>query len=89
MRYDKVRRKIMSLINSTSPDQLSILASVVAISLAKDKSANEVNVLGNFIAAVGAQLLTIAAQQESLKSQQEKENQIADLKKQIKDLKSQ
>lgn len=74
----------MSIIESSSPEELSILASAVAISLARDKTSNEINVLGNFTAAVGAILLTIAAQQESINTLQDKKQQLKDLKKELK-----
>lgn len=58
----------MSDFNSLSPADISILASIIAIALSKGKSADEVNILGNFIAAVGASMLAIAAQQQNLTS---------------------
>lgn len=77
----------MSLFDSITPEDLSILANVVAISLTEGKSPDENNVLGNFLTAVSANILTIAAQQENFKSIEEKQTQIKDLKKQVNDLK--
>jgi hypothetical protein len=74
----------MSVIESSSPEELSILASAVAISLARDRTKDEINVLGNFTAAVGAILLTIAAQKESIETLQDKKQQLKDLKKELK-----
>ncbi|MTK14110.1 MAG: hypothetical protein F8N39_19220 [Clostridiaceae bacterium] len=74
----------MSVIESSSPEELSILASAVAISLARDRTKDEINVLGNFTAAVGAILLTIAAQKESIDTLQDKKQQLKDLKKELK-----
>ena len=74
----------MSVIESSSPEELSILASAVAISLARDRTKDEINVLGNFTAAVGAILLTIAAQKESIDNLQDKKQQLKDLKKELK-----
>jgi hypothetical protein len=76
----------MDFINSISPTELSILANVVALALAEDKTTDEINVLGNFIVGVGGLLLTIAAQQQSLQAIQDKQQQLQDLKKQIKQL---
>lgn len=59
--------------NYLSPNELSILANIVAIILAEGRSANEVNILGNFVSAVGSLLSTIAAQQQSLQDIKEKE----------------
>jgi hypothetical protein len=76
----------MNFINSITPNELSILANAIALGLAEDKNADELNVLGNFIVAVGGLLLTIAAQQQSLQAIQDKQQQIQDLKKQLKQL---
>lgn len=76
----------MNVLDSIDPTELSVLSNVFAISIAKDRSSDEINVLGNFIVAVGGILLTIAAQQQSLESMQNKKTQIKDLKKQIKQL---
>lgn len=77
----------MSLFDSITPKDLSILANLIALALTEGKSADENNVLGNFLTAVSSNILNIASQQENLKSSEEKENQIKDLQKQIKDLK--
>lgn len=53
-----------------SPKELSILANVIALALAEEKTPDQLNVLGNFIVAVGSLLLTIAAQQQSLQNMQ-------------------
>jgi len=74
----------MSIIDSLNSDDLAVLASTIAISLAKDKTNDEINVLGNLVAAVGALLLTIAAQNQSIDSIQEKKQQIKDLKNELK-----
>ncbi|GLC29496.1 hypothetical protein [Clostridium omnivorum] len=58
----------MSDINSLSPNELSIAATAIAIAIAEGRTADEVNVLGNFIIAVGSILTTIAAQEASLEN---------------------
>ena len=73
----------MNFINSITPNELSVLANAIALGLSDDKTADELNVLGNFIVAVGSLLLTIAAQQQSLQAIQDKQQQIQDSKKQI------
>ncbi|MEY8001039.1 hypothetical protein AB8U03_12715 [Clostridium sp. Mt-5] len=77
----------MSLFDSITPKDLSVLANLVALTLTDGKSASDNNVLGNFLAAISANILNIASQQENLKSLEEKQNQIKDLQKQIKQLK--
>lgn len=64
----------MFCLNSIGPSQLAILANVIAIALSKDRDADEINVLGNLIAAIGCIMLTIAAQKQTLKSIQDKQN---------------
>lgn len=73
----------MNALDSLSPDDLSLLASVIAISLSKGRTSDELNVLGNFISALGSLISTIAAQKESIDSFNEKKQQIKDLKKEI------
>ncbi len=65
-------------LESISPGELSVLANIVALALAAD-SADENNVLGNFIVSVGSLLLTIAAQQVSLEAAKAK-NQVTNNK---------
>lgn len=74
----------MNALDSLSPDELSLLASIIAISLSKGRTSDELNVLGNFVSALGSLISTIAAQKESIDSFNEKKQQIKDLKKEIK-----
>ena len=69
-----------------SAEQLSFFANLLAITISKDKSADELNVIGNFIVGVGGLILTITAQIQACESKQDKLKQIRDLKKQIKQL---
>lgn len=78
----------MSYLNSIDPEQLAIISTFIAILLSKDKTADQINVLGNVIVSAGGVMLTIAAQTQYLQSIQDKENQVHDLKQQIKDLKN-
>lgn len=55
-------------LNSMSPKQLSILATLVAIELSEGLDNNALNVLGNFLTAVSSIMLTIAAQQQNLEA---------------------
>lgn len=71
----------MEFINSMTPKELSILANAIAIELAECRSADEINVLGNFIVAVGSLLLTIAAQEQNLQSIQDKQKEMQDGRK--------
>lgn len=75
-----------------SPDELSTLASLVAIGISKGLNVQEISSLGNFITAVGTLMTTISAQIELLtvqKEEQQKEVQTDDVQKQIKELKEQ
>lgn len=79
---------MMALFDSLSPKELVILANLVALALTEGKSAEDNNVLGNFLTAVSGIILSIAAQQQHLESLKEKEKQIQDLQNQIKKLKN-
>lgn len=56
------------------PNDLLILANVIAIALSEGRDADELNVLGNFIVSIGSLMLTAAAQMELLSSKQEAKN---------------
>ena len=58
----------MTIIDGLSPEDLLILTNTIAISLSKDRNADEINVLGNFIVGIGCLMLTIAAQQQYISS---------------------
>ncbi len=59
------------MIDNLSPKDLMVLANALAISLSEGKSADELNVLGNFIVAVGSFMLTGAAQMQNIASKEE------------------
>lgn len=69
-----------------NPEQISTAANIVSLLIAKDRSSDDLNVIGNFIVGVGGLILTIAAQKQFCESKQDKLKQIADLKQQIKKL---
>ncbi|EPY2278230.1 hypothetical protein ACXAT3_002986 [Clostridium sporogenes] len=58
----------MNDLNSISPEELALLANLIALELSKGKSVNELNVLGNLLAAVGTIISTIAAQKQNLQN---------------------
>ena len=64
----------MTFLDNVSPEDLLALTNIIAISLSKDRSADEINVLGNFIVGIGCLMLTLAAQQQFLASQKETNN---------------
>ncbi|MCY6959773.1 hypothetical protein [Clostridium brassicae] len=64
----------MSCKNSSSAQQLAIASGLIAAALAENLSANEINVLGNFITSIGAALLVIAAQLSSEQSNMQNGN---------------
>lgn len=61
----------MDSIIKLSGEQLTVLSSVIAVAISEGLSISDQNVLGNFIAAVGASLLTIAAQNEAMSKKTE------------------
>ena len=69
-----------------SAEQLSLMANLLAISITEGKSADQLDVLGNFISAVGDLISLISSQIHICESKQDKIKQIQDLKKQIKNL---
>jgi hypothetical protein len=54
--------------DSIDPIQLALLSDAIAIVLAEGNSADDNNVLGNLLVAVGSIMLTIAAQQSAIGS---------------------
>jgi hypothetical protein len=59
------------MIDNLNPKDLMILANALAISLSDGKTADELNVLGNLIVAVGSLMLTGAAQMQNIASKEE------------------
>ncbi|ABK62580.1 MULTISPECIES: hypothetical protein [Clostridium] len=57
------------MFRNSSAQQLAAASSLIAIILSKNLNLEEINVLGNFIASIGATLLTIAAQLAAEESQ--------------------
>lgn len=64
----------MTGFENLTPEDMVILTNAIVISIAKDRNANELNVLGNFVVGIGCLLLTIASQQEYLTVLQEARN---------------
>ncbi|MBW5457480.1 hypothetical protein GPJ60_08450 [Clostridium sporogenes] len=58
----------MKDLNCISPEELALLANLIALELSKGKNANELNVLGNVLAAVGTIISTISAQKQNLQN---------------------
>ena len=61
----------MEYIDNLSPEDLLKLANEIAISLSEDRTVDEINILGNFIAGIGRLMLTFASQQQYIPSQEE------------------
>jgi len=61
----------LTFLDNLSPEDLLALTNAITISLSKDKTADELNVLGNFIVGIGCLMLTIASQQQYISAQQE------------------
>ena len=73
----------MSFLSKISPFQLIIFGTLAAIILSDNKSADELNVLGNLIVAIGSLMLTVAAQDQFLKTKQDNQDQKLDIQQQI------
>ena len=61
----------MICLDNLSPEDLLLLSNALAISLSKDKDANEINALGNFLVGIGSLMFIIASQQQLLSSKQD------------------
>jgi hypothetical protein len=77
----------MSCLDSIGSNQLIILGAVFALAISDDLSADDLNILGNFIVAVGSLILTKAAQVETQDAKQDIKEQICDLENRIQKLK--
>lgn len=78
---------ILSTMGHTkNPEQISVMANLLAIAITKGRSQDQLNLIGSFISLVGSLVQTIAAQKSFCESKQEKMEQIRELKKQIKEL---
>lgn len=58
--------------DNLTPEDLLILTNALTISLSKDKSVEDLNVLGNLLVSVGSLMLVLAAQDQLLSSLKEK-----------------
>jgi len=61
----------LTFLDNLSPKDLLVLTNAITLSLSKDKTADELNVLGNFIVGIGCLMLTVASQQQYISAQQE------------------
>jgi uncharacterized protein YlxW (UPF0749 family) len=77
------------LLQSIDPDQTAIFAAVLSNGLSKDLTSNKLNILGNFIVAVGSLMLTRAAQEEGKIKQKEDKQPKPDIQQQIEQLQQQ
>jgi len=59
----------MKKIEEYTPSELATLATALGLIIASKFNANQQNVLGNFLEAVGQIILTIAAQAQNIQSQ--------------------
>ncbi len=59
---------------SNDPIELAVLADALAVVFAAGKTADENNIIGNFLVAVGSIILTIAAAQAAQDNKDNKNN---------------
>ncbi|MEQ8156541.1 MAG: hypothetical protein ABRQ25_16955 [Clostridiaceae bacterium] len=85
--YNAVPSQLESCLFSLSPDQFSLLSSILGILLIDNLDTNQQNSLGNFIVGIGQAILTAAAQGQLLESDNSQNNDISQelekLKKQV------
>ena len=62
---------VMSWLSAISPFQLIIISSLLSVLICDDRDADELNVVGNLIVAVGALVMVFAAQQQFIKASQD------------------
>lgn len=58
----------MIITDKLTSEELVVLSNIIALDLCKDKTVNEINVLGNVIETIGCIMLTVAAQKQQLQS---------------------
>lgn len=82
----------MAGFESKSPEELVVLSALLTFAVSENTDSGDLNVLGNWVVAIGGLILTWAAQKEYLKTAQEAAQQnnagtaTEDMKQQIKDL---
>lgn len=79
----------MSKFENITPEQIVMLSSFAALALTEDMNVNDMNTLGNLIAAVGAAILARAAQTQNLENKQDIIQQIQDHQAEIEKLNKQ
>ncbi|AGK97251.1 hypothetical protein [Clostridium pasteurianum] len=58
--------------NSFDPEDISLLISIIATALSKNKSIEELTVIGNFMISVGEIIITISSEKANLLAKQTK-----------------
>lgn len=62
--------------NSFDPEDISLLISIVATALSKNKSIEELAVIGNFMISVGEIIITISAEKANLRAKEMKRKEM-------------
>jgi DNA replication protein DnaD len=65
----------MALFDSLSPKEFVILANLIAFTLSEGKSAEDNNMLGTFITAIGTTILSISTQQQNIEPKEDKKDE--------------
>ncbi len=79
----------MSNLSNLNPDVLVVLSTLVTVVATQNLNSNELNVIGNVVAQIGATILAKAAQMQSIESSDQLKQQICDMEKQLASLKKQ
>lgn len=77
----------MKNISSIDPNTLIILSALVSLALSDNKSADQLEFIGNFLTSVADLVLLKAGQISLQESNNDRQQKIADLENQLKELK--
>ena len=58
----------MIITDNLTSEELVVLINIIALDLCRDRTINEINVLGNVFEGIGSIMLTVAAQRQQLES---------------------
>lgn len=62
----------MQEFDSFDPEDISLLISIIATAISKNKSIEELTVIGNFMISIGEIVITISAEKANLKAKKTK-----------------
>lgn len=66
----------MESFNSFDPEDIPLLISIIATAISRNKTIEELTVIGNFMIAIGEIVITISSEKADLKVKEEKKEQM-------------